>query len=458
MYSKLLKQINKTIIDNKEKYIHELVKFCAQPSISIGGRGMDEMFNLVKDKLELLGANVQSVRFKNGYPIILAEIKAKTNSKKKPTVLIYNHYDVQPEDPLDKWDTPPFEPTIKGGKVYARGVSDNKANLLFRLQVIESILNTYNDLPVNLKWIIEGEEEVGSPSLEQLSVEYGHFWKDANVCIWETGGVTDTGAAELSLGLKGITYIELECTYNKSDLHSGNAAVVGSPVWRLIKALGTLRDVDGNVTVDGLYQHAIKPSKYELDLIKNTNFDSNTFLKDLGAQKSIVDVKDKIAFQHQMYYKCTANICGIWGGYTVENGIKTIIPNKATAKMDFRLVKGITVKDALTKIRKHLDKNGYQDIVLRELISEEAAKTDAGNIYVKKCIKVLKQVYKKDPLVVPTSLGSGPMFYVSDVFNIPTVHIGAENPKSKPHAPNENIRISDYFKAMEAFTTYLFEI
>lgn len=448
-----MKKLNE---QTKNKYIQELIKFCAQPSIAAESRGMDEMVQTVLAALQTISAKCEVVSVAGSFKYILADLKAPKDSNSKRTVLIYNHYDVQPEAPLDEWESAPFVPTLRDGKLFARGVADNKGDLLARIQAVRQLLDETGDLPVNIKWLIEGEEEIGSPHLKNLQEKHGNFWKDADVCIWEEGWVDGSGAPIMPLGMKGILCVELECSFNKSDLHSRNAVLVDSPVWRLIQALNTLRDTKGNVTLDGFYEHALTPTKAELKLMQETDFDVSMYMEGVGGEKALE--KDSSHAQERLYFKGSANICGIWGGYTEPTSVKTIVPNKATVKLDFRLVANQDPADILAKLRKHLDKRGFTDVLIIPNVSLMPTKTSIDNVYVEKCLNVLKREYKVPPVIEITSLGGGPTYNVAAVYDIPVVKIGVGYPGSRMHAPNENIRLDDYFKAMEVFIEYLFEV
>ena len=450
--------LSNKIEQNKEKYVIELAEFCNQPSVAAEDRGTREMVGLVSKRLKKLGAEVQIVTVNSSHRYILAELKAKTNSDNKKTVLIYNHYDVQPEGTVEKWHSEPFKLTLKGDKAFARGVADNKGDMLCRIQAVELMLSQNNDLPVNIKWVIEGEEEIGSIHLPQLQQEYGNFWKDCAVCIWEDGAVDGELTPKLPLGMKGILYVELSCEFNENDLHSRNATVVDSPVWHLLNALNTLRNEKGEVLVEGFYDDALQPTPEETKIMEVEDFTIENLVE--GASEAHVLIKNDTKLQalNKLYYKGTANICGIWAGNTKEGSISTSIPNKAYAKLDFRLVPNQKPKDILEKLRKHFDKRGFQDVKVNEMVSLECSKTKIENEYVQKCIKVLKEGYGKEPVITIVSLGGGPEHNVSGVYNIPTVRLGVGYPDTRIHGPNENIRISDYLKSIEIFVKYLEEV
>ncbi len=448
--------IFKEVQENKDQYLKELCTFCSQPSIACENLGMDEMAATVVGKLNSLGAVCKVVSVAGSKPYILAELKAKTDSQNKKTVLIYNHYDVQPVDPISEWDDAPFDIKVKEDKVYGRGVADNKGDLLSRIQAIRLILETQEDLPVNIKWLIEGEEEIGSIHLPDLQKEHGDFWKDCDVCIWEDGWVDENELPLLTLGMKGILCVELECQFNNSDLHSRNAVVVDSPVWRLVSALSTLRDSSGNVLVDGFYEDVVLPTEVEQRLLRESEVAVDRLSTELGASRFLGDSNADL--QDRLYFKGTANICGIWAGYTEPGKVKTIIPNKATAKLDFRLVANQNPADILQKIRAHLDTRGYSDILVKDQVALNPTKTDIDNEYVQKCLQVYKRHYASDPNVAITSLGGGPTYSVAAVYDIPVVRIGIGYPGTQVHAPNENIRIKDYLNTMVVLIDYLFEV
>lgn len=435
---------------NQKRFIAELSRFCTQPSVAAENRGMKAMGQLVEKKLLGLGAKVKKVTVGNSHPFFLAEL-----GQGKKTLLIYDHYDVQPETPLDLWQSPPFKPTLRRGKLFARGVEDNKGNLLLRLQVVEAWQKILGRLPIKIKWLIEGEEEIGSPHLDELAQKYGDFWKDADVCLWETGGVDAEDRPKLTLGLKGLDYVELECQFNQRDLHSGYAAVVASPVWQLINALSSLRDPEGQVTIDGFYRKARKPSAAEMRLVKEQKFDARKLLTTLGAEKSLENPRDKIKFLSRLFFKGTCNLAGIWAGYTVPGASKTVLPNKATAKLDLRLVGGQKRKDILRKLRRHLDRRGFRDVIIRDLTGEEVGKTPVNNKYVRLAAKVLEKAYGQKPYIEPIAYGSGPVFPVASQFKIPIVEIGTNYPGARAHAPNEHIRLKDYEKGMTAMVLFL---
>ncbi len=446
------KDLRQYLSQQQEKFLEELTLFCQQPSIAASGEGMEKMPLLVQDYLKGLGAEVEVYRVADSYPIIFAELKSPR--PKAPTLFIYNHYDVQPPDPLEAWTTPPFAPEVRHGHFYARGVGDNKGNLLSRLQVIGAWQKVHGELPLNIKWVIEGEEEIGSPHLQEFAEKYGYLWQDSDFCLWETGGVNEKGEPILNLGMKGIVYLELSCHFNNYDLHSGLAAIADSPVWRLIQALNTLRDEKGQVLIRDFYEHRQPLRESEEEMLRQKDFDPASFMASKGIQRALVDPQDKVGFLKQMYLGGTVNICGIWGGFT-QKGVKTIVPSQVRAKIDLRLVRGQKTDDIVQKLRRHLDSEGFSDIEIKLLASQEGGQSDITDFYIQETIKILRQTYQKEVDLNLTNLGSGPIYFLASQFNIPVIQIGCGYPGSQIHAPDENVRLTDYWQAQRAFAALL---
>ena len=264
------------IDDNAERFIEELKEFCRQPSISTQNVGTEEMAELVRARLERLGAEVRTIPVDDGPAVVFAEL-----GEGERTLLIYNHYDVQPPDPLDEWESLPFEPTIREGKFYARGVADNKGNLMARIQAIEAYQETVGELPLRIKFVVEGEEETGSPHLAQFAQENRDLLS-ADGCLWESGRKDEAERFVLYLGLKGIAYLELRARGAKSDLHSSLATIVPNPAWRLVWALSTLKDEDDHIIIDGFMDHVAEPTQAEMSALEAIPFEEEKIKENFG--------------------------------------------------------------------------------------------------------------------------------------------------------------------------------
>ncbi len=435
-----------------DRFIADLKAFVAQPSVAATGLGIREMAALVQQRLERIGATVQQIPT-GGSPIVYAEIGSGPR-----TLLIYNHYDVQPPDPIELWTTPPFEPDVRAGKIYARGVCDDKGDLLCRIQAIEAWQQTIGPLPLKIKWVIEGEEEVGSPHLAEFAQQYAARLQ-ADGCLWETGGKNEDGRMTLTMGLKGIQYLELRARSGVRDLHSGYAAIAPSAVWRLVWALNTLKNTSDEILIDHYYEHVRAPNEAELAMLKALPFDEATRKASLGIDHFIND-EHGLAVLKRLYYGPTVTICGIQAGYTGE-GMKTVLPNSAYAKIDCRLVPNLTPELCVSLLRAHLDRRGFSDVEVVPLTGEHPALSAVDAPFVAACQAAVRDVYHHDPVMIPLSAGSGPMYPLTtaraNTRGIPTVMAGITYPDSRAHAPDENIRLDDYFEGIH-FVRRLIEI
>lgn len=427
------------LAEQRERFIDDLKSLVAQPSVAATGQGLPDMAALVQQRLERIGATVQPIST-GGAPILYAEIGSGPR-----TLLIYNHYDVQPPDPIELWTTPPFEPNVRDGKLYARGVSDNKGDLACRLQAIEAWQQTIGPLPLTIKWVIEGEEEIGSPHLAEFAQQHAARLP-ADGCLWETGGKNEDDRMALTLGLKGIQYLELRARSGERDLHSGLAAIAPSAVWRLVWALNTLKDQNDEILIDRYTDHVRAPDDAELAMLSALPFDEAKRKAALGIERFIND-EHGLDVLKRLYYGPTVTICGIQAGYTGE-GLKTVLPNTACAKIDCRLVPDLTPEICIALLRAHLDRRGFGDVEIVPLNGEHPAASPVDAPIVAACRTAVQQVYGHDPVMIPLSAGSGPMYPLTTALGIPTVMAGVAYPGSRAHAPDENIRLDDYFEGL----------
>jgi len=431
---------NAYLEQNKQRFLEELKDFCRQPSIAAQNVGMKEMADMVVDRLRRLGADVRLIPVQGGPPVVYGEIGSGPR-----TLMIYNHYDVQPPEPLELWVDPPFSPTIRDGNLYARGVADNKGNLLCRIQAIEAWLAVRGPLPLKIKFVIEGEEEIGSIHLPQF-VQENKGMLAADGCLWEFGDKDASERVCIYLGLKGIYYVELRARGASRDLHSSRAAIVPNPAWRLVWALSTLKDKNDRILIKGFMEQVVPPTRREMRLLRDIPLDEDKVLKDLQIPHFIRKLRGT-ALKKKFLFEPTCTICGIQSGYVGE-GSKTVLPNYAFAKVDFRLVPNLTPEIAHRLLRRHLDRHGFTDIEIVDLGSEHPAKSDLDAPIVGAAIAAARDVYQQEPVVYPLSAGSGPMYSLCQALGIPTVSAGVGHARSDAHAPNENIRLADYWEGI----------
>ena len=433
---------NQYVEQNRDRFLQEFAQFIAQPSVAADGRGIMEMAELVADRFRKLGATV-TVYTTTGSPVVYAEIGPENAAR---TLLIYNHYDVQPEDPIDLWETPPYEMTIKDGVIYGRGTSDDKGELLSRIQALEAWLKTQGELPVRIKWIAEGEEETGSNNLEDWVKAHADMLT-ADGVLWEGGGYDEAGRPTFGLGGKGLAYFELRCQGPSHDLHSSVAPMVVNPAWRLVWALSTLKDADDHITLDGYMEH-MKPVSDEnwrrIDAVP-MEFDA---MREKWGLVSWINGLDDQAARRRYFGEPTITICGIHSGYEGA-GSKTVLPAVATAKLDFRLVDGLAAQLAHDMLRAHLDRRGFTDITIKDLGGEEFAASAPGQLPERAAVAASQDTWGKTPLMFPWYAGSGPMHPFDAVLGQPMVFAGATwHPNARAHSPNENIFVKDYFESM----------
>lgn len=438
-----MEKVYQFIEENKDKYIDWLLDACRQPSVSTLNIGMDEMAKMVEDYLQVTKAEIEFLETE-GYPIVYGELKGG-NEK---TLSFYNHYDVQPEDPIDEWDSEPFDPTIIDGRLFARGSADNKGNLLARVCAVHAYQSVYGDLPVDIKFIFEGEEEVGSPNLTTFAKNHPEKM-ETDGFLWEGGERATDGGLDVGLGVKGICYVELVAKSAIRDLHSSEAPIIENPAWRLVWALNTLKNEDEEILIDGFYDDVTPVTDDELEFIDKVPFDEKTVLEDRGLSNFLKNVSGS-ELKQKLFLEPTCTICGIESGYTDE-GSKTVLPSTATVKLDFRLAAGQSPDKIESLLRKHLDKHGFEDIEIHALNGIEPHRTDVNDPLVQAAIKSAEEVYGQPPTTIINAAGSSPMYKLlrKEPTNIPGVQIGVANKDSRPHAPNENIYIEDYIEGIK---------
>ena len=422
--------------------IAELSRLCAQPSVSATKEGLHECAALVGEMLEKRNFTVEIVPTSSA-PVVFAERKGEDTSK---TLLFYNHYDVQPVEPLELWHTPPFTPTLIDGKLYGRGVDDDKGNFVSRLFALDAILNEEGELPCNVKFIVEGEEEVSSPYLHEFVEQYKDRI-DADACVWECGGVNDQGVPEQYLGLRGILYLELSVRTANRDVHSGlGGSIFHNAAWRLTWALASIKGVDEKVNIPGFYDDVLPPSEEDLKYLFENDDPSEKY-------KSLFDMESYLHYVENGeediriagVFRPTCTIDGITTGYQGP-GSKTIIPAEASAKLEFRLVPDMDPHKIVKSLREYLDQQGFSDIEIKVLGAEKAAKTSANDPFVQMVVEGTRELYGHPMQIIPMIGGSGPNAIILDALDIPIVMAGVGYDGAQVHSPNENLVIENYLK------------
>ncbi|MFD1037471.1 M20/M25/M40 family metallo-hydrolase [Virgibacillus byunsanensis] len=431
-----MQQIEKLLESKKEEYLDLLFTFLKQKSISAQNVGMQACSIMLKEMMEEVGIDTTLIDTE-GHPVVYGEIMNESNNF---TLLLYGHYDVQPADPLEEWNTPPFEPTIVDGKIYCRGVGDNKGQLMAQLLAIKSYQEVMGDLPINVKFVFEGEEESGSPNIAKF-VEDNRDLLKADLVYTSDGPMHDSGAPFVLLGVRGMLYVELTAKGGDWDSHSGNKGnIVPNPAWELVELLNTMRAKDGTILIDGFYDDLREPTKKELELISTLPFDADQ----LGEQ---IGYKDFDMTREEYYRKLTLeptlNIAGFHSGYGGE-GSKTIIPSTAMLKIDMRLVVDQDPDDILDKFIKHVKKHA-PDVEVISHGSMKPSRTPSDSKVVSVVKHAVENAYKKKPILQPSLGGSLPDYVWTQILGVPSVVVPYANFDEANHSPNENMGVDNFF-------------
>lgn len=435
-------RIDERINETLNHWIEQLGRLCAQPSISAQGFGIKECAELTAIMLREQGCAAEILPT-GGSPIVYGEGDGKTDR----TLLFYNHYDVQPPEPLELWDTPPFTLTRVGDALFARGVSDDKGQLITRMAAVSAVRDVLGELPLRIKYFVEGEEEVGSPNVSGAIDHYKDKFA-ADGCIWEFGSVDYSGRPEQTLGMRGLCYIELSVKTAELDCHSGlGGTLIPNAAWRLVWALSTIKGPDERIRIPGFYDNARPATERDLAYLAQQPDHSIEMLQTYGLDGFLLGMTGGVELRRAAVFEPSATINGLNSGYQ-GLGAKTVLPAHASAKIDFRLVPDQTPEEIVPLLRAHLDAEGFADVAVRYVAGVKPARTDSDNPFVQLSIEAAKDVYGLEPIVEPLIGGSGPLHPFIHVLGLPVVTSGCGHPQSHVHAPNENIRIPDFINGI----------
>ncbi len=432
MYEEVVEYIDKNLETSLE-WLKGLVRF---PTVAAKGQSLPETANMVEALLKGAGLETKQHHI-TGAPVVTGWLDVGA----KRTLMFYDHYDVQPAEPLDLWESDPFEPEIRGERIYGRGVADNKGDTTTRIAVLKAFKETGTDLPVNIKFVVEGEEEIGSVHLPEFTEKNHHFLK-ADGGIWEFGGAGVDGVQEAWLGLKGIFFVELEVELLSRNVHSSLACILPAPAWRLLQAVNSLKDESNKILIDGFYDGMRPLTDAELAAISKVDLREEALQKAYGVEEFLHGMEG-IELKKAYYGDPTCNICGLTSGYQGK-GSMTVLPAKASVKIDFRLVEGMHPDDVHKKLRKHLDDHGFSDVRITYFEGYPAAKTPVDHPFVSIVEKANRKVFG-DLVIHVTSPGSGPLYLFNE--HVPMVSVGCSDHDSRAHSPNESIVIENFRKA-----------
>jgi acetylornithine deacetylase/succinyl-diaminopimelate desuccinylase-like protein len=447
-----LQDIYDYIDAHADEYIRDLQTLVRQPSVTAQNIGLRECAELVLEMMREDGLDAHLHELNGGPPVIVGHMPSTKSNK---TMLCYSHYDVQPPEPLEAWTHGgPWSAEIVDGVLYGRGATDNKSGVLAFNKAAKAFLKVRGELPVNLRFIIEGEEEIGSLHLGPWVAKNTELLRaDGMHCLDGSVDVA-TGLPDVDLGLKSVLFVELVARGAKSDIHSLNFPLLPSPAWDLVRALNTIMDENRRILIEGWYEglYELQKEDYEQLEEKVARVDLNKMKEEWGIEKFALG-REGIDAVKARAYEPTANIAGLISGYTGP-GSKTIVPNEARVKMDFRLIPNIDPVIALEKLRKHLKKHGFDNI---EVISTERAeppyKISVKEPMSQAVIAAAMKVYGEKPIVNGVSAEGTILKHVW----IPCVLTGFASTGANLHAPDENIRIDHYIKGIKYAATIMEE-
>ena len=432
---------------NKDRFLDELLELLRIPSISAKTEHKADMLKCaeaVKQRLLDAGAGKAEIYSTAGHPVVYAE---KIIDPSKPTVLVYGHYDVQPADPLELWNSGPFEPVIKDGKIYARGSCDDKGQFYMHVKAMETLIQT-NTLGNNIKFCIEGEEEVGSPNLGKFISDHKDLLK-ADCILISDSAMISLETPSIDIGMRGLSYIEVEVTGPNRDLHSGvYGGAVANPITILAKMIASLHDENNHITIPGFYDDVVESSAAEREMLARAPYDENEYKTDLGV-KELWGEKG-FTTNERTGIRPTLELNGIWGGYTGE-GAKTVLPSKAFAKISARLVPNQS-SDKITEILiNHLKKIAPPYVTVKAELHHggEPYMTPIDSTAYQAAAKAMAATFGKDPIPVRGG-GSIPICALFErELGVKIVFMGFGLDSDNLHSPNEKFNIENYYKGIE---------
>ncbi|MBA2502485.1 MAG: M20/M25/M40 family metallo-hydrolase [Pyrinomonadaceae bacterium] len=426
-------------------FTERLQSLCRMPSVAARGTGVRAMAETVEGLMQRAGAGTRHFKIGGGYPIIYGEFGAGAHC-----FIVYGHYDVQPVGQLNEWTTGPFAAEITDNRLRARGASNSKGDLLARLSAVEAYQKTFGKLPVCVRFLVEGEDGLGSPSLQAFAREHAELLR-ADGCIWDDGYKDTQERLVVSLGFKGIAFLELRAHGARTDLHSKWGGIVPNPAWRLVQALATVVSPKGVITIDNFNSHVAPIEPEDAQALKTVALDEAQLRREFGIDGWVRGMTGR-ALAKELIFAPTCTICSIHTGHTGA-GATTVLPGTAIARLDFRLVPDLSPALVVELLRAHLDKRGFTDIDINEIAATSVAKSSQDSFVARAAIESAPETYGTPPVVYPLDPASGPVGAVCGAQQPPTpvVSFGVSYAGSNPHGPDENIRLDDFLQGIKYF-------
>jgi acetylornithine deacetylase/succinyl-diaminopimelate desuccinylase-like protein len=452
-----MQQVLAYLEENRDRYLNELKEFLAIPSVSSQSDHTNDMRRCaewIAQELKRIGMQNIQIMDTSGHPIVFGEWLGAAG---KPTVLLYGHYDVQPVDPIELWTTPPFEATIRDGNLYARGSTDDKGQIFAHFKALEAYMKKAGGLPMNVKIIVEGEEEIGSDHLDNFVKEHKDLLK-ADLVLISDSDMFAKGVPSVCYALRGLAYMEIEVTGPNGDLHSGTfGGTVHNPIQALTEMIASLHDKNGRITIPGFYGDVTPLTKAERKSFKKLPWNDKKYAKSMGVRE-LYGEKGFSSIERR-WARPTLECNGIWGGYIGE-GAKTVLPSKAFAKISMRIVPNQSSEKVAKLFEKHLKKIAPKTIALkvRNLHGGEPAITPIDSPGVKAAVAALERGFGKKPLYQREG-GSIPIVVqFKNLLGIDTVLLGIGLEEGNAHAPNEYIDLNNFFGGIRTFAHFYNEL
>ena len=454
-----MKKIFDYVDQNFDRMMEEMKEFCSHRSVAGDKTGLEETRNWIDKKLSAVGIPHEFQKVENGNALISASVSGEDGDK-HPSLLFYNHYDVVEEGKHELWSNEPFGPVIRDGVLYGRGVSDNKGPLLSRIQAVEAILAVEGKLPINVKFLFEGDEETSSPSLSKFSREQSEKFKElskADVCLWENGRRDEEGRPWARFGVRGSVSFELSVETAKKDVHARMGTYVPSASWRLVWALASLKSADERITIEGFYDDVLPVTKKDEEILNAFPYNEKIQLEKLGLT-SFLRGSSGLELKKHIYMEPSMSVCGLEAG-ELYNGARGIVPHKAYARIGFYLVANQSPDKVEEQLREHLKKHGFGDVKVVRRGGNTPVRTSV-DIPLKKWLEhSAAEVYDKPMVIEPTALGSGPAIYFHRAWpDMPIVGVGPGNTNANHHAPNENMKLDDYKASIKHMIALMYEM
>ncbi len=429
-------------IDEKfDHFVDELIDLCRIPSVSAQKSGLEDCASTLADHLRTIGLHgeIMPMGGPENPPLVYGRLDVPDA---KRTLFIYGHFDVQPPEPLEAWETPPFEPEIRNGRIYGRGPGDNKGQFFAHLKAVEALSKAGEGVPVNLRILLDPQEEIGSPMLEEFVTQHVDLFR-ADFGYNADGSAAEGNIPMLSFGNRGICHLEVRLRAGSRDTHSGQ---FGGPMpnagWRLFDFLKTLRDETGRSKIEGFYENVQPPNEADLAAMAAIPYDQAEWFRELGITRE--DGPEEWSHFEKIMFQPTLNISGLSSGYNGP-GSKTVIPCEASARIDMRLVKNQTPPEILEKFAAHAENNGFGDIEIIPHMRYYPSKTPLDHPMSQTVIAAVRDVFGQDPLIYPVTGGSNPSYIFHELCGIPMVKVPYANFDEANHAPNENLSL-DFFR------------